>query len=58
MDVLPANADNVHYVFYDFGTTQNKRYSDTAKTLVRNLVCLHQFCATCEDMEEGIDCER
>ena len=31
-DVLPANADNLPYVFYDFETTQNKRYSDTAKS--------------------------
>ena len=30
-DITPANADNVLYVFYDFETTQNKRYSDTAK---------------------------
>jgi hypothetical protein len=30
-DVLPNNADSELYVFYDFETTQNKRYSDTAK---------------------------
>jgi hypothetical protein len=30
-DVLPANADNVLYIFYDFETTENMMYSDTAK---------------------------
>jgi hypothetical protein len=37
-DVLPGNAVKVLYVFYDFETTQNKRYSDTAKFHVPNLV--------------------
>ena len=56
--VLPANADNILYVFYNFETTQNKRYSDTAKAHVPNLMCEQQFCAMCEDMEDGVDCER
>jgi len=30
-DVLSANADKVLYVFYDFETTQNTRYTDKAK---------------------------
>ena len=30
-DVMLPNADNELYVFYDFGTTQNEWYSDTAK---------------------------
>jgi len=30
-DVLPAKANNVLYVFYDFETKQNRTYSDTAK---------------------------
>jgi hypothetical protein len=42
-DVLPANANNVLYVFYDFETTQNKSYSDTAKEHVPNLVCGNSF---------------
>jgi len=57
--VLPANADNVLYVFYDFETTQNKTYSDMAKAKLPNLVCVQQFCARCELMEEvSKDCER
>ena len=39
-DVLPPKTSNVLYVFCDFETTQNKRYSDTAKALVHNLVCV------------------
>ena len=39
-DVLPAKADKVLYVFYDFESTQSKRYSDTAKSLVPNPVCM------------------
>jgi hypothetical protein len=58
-DVLPANADNVLYIFYDFETTQNKSYSDTAKEHVPNLVCVQQFCARCERIDDcGIDCDR
>ena len=47
-DVLPANANNVLYIFYDFETTQNKTHSDTAKEHVPNLVCVQQFCARCD----------
>ena len=54
-DVLPANTDKVLNVFYDFETTQNKRYSDTAKAHVPKLVCVQQFCARCEDVEGDID---
>jgi hypothetical protein len=42
-DVLPANANSELYVFYDFETTQCKRYSDTAKAHVPNLVCVKQI---------------
>jgi hypothetical protein len=56
-EVLPANAEKVLYVFYDFEATQNKRYSDNAKAHVPNLVCVQQFCARFKDMEDGsIDC--
>ena len=55
---LPVNADKVQYVFYDFETTQNKRYSDTAKAHVHIFVCVQQFLARCEDVEGDIDCER
>ena len=54
-DVLPANAEMVLYVFYDFETTQNKSYSDTAKAHLPNLVCVQQFCTSCEDVEGDID---
>jgi hypothetical protein len=56
---MPANADNVLYIFYDFETTQNKTYSDTAKGHVSNLVCVQQFCARCEEIEDySVDCDR
>jgi len=51
-DVLPASTNKVPYVFYDFATTQNMRYSDTAKEHVPNLVCVQQFCARCEETED------
>jgi hypothetical protein len=58
-DVLPANADNLLYIYYDFQTTQNKTYSDTAKEHVPNLVCVQQFCARCEEINDCyIDCDR
>ena len=58
-DVLPANADNVLYVFYDFETTQNKTYSDTAKEHVPNFVCVQQFCTRWQIMDDvSRHCER
>ena len=56
--LLTANADKVLYVFYDFETTQNKRYSDKAKGHLPNLVCVQQYCARCEEVEGDIECER
>jgi len=56
-DVLPANLDKDIYVFYDFETTLIERYSETAKALVPNLVCVQQFCERCEEVEGDIDCE-
>ena len=53
-NVLPAG-EGVLYVFYDFETTQNTRYSETAKEHVPNMVCIQQFCSRCEDVD---DCER
>ena len=50
-NVLPAG-DEVQYVFYDFGSTQNARYSDRTTLNVPNLVCLQQFCSRCEDVED------
>ena len=57
-EVLPANADKVPYVFYDFETTQIMRYSDKAKVKVLNLVRVQLFCAGCEDVEDDVDCVR
>ena len=37
--VLPPS-EGVLYVFYNFETTQNTRYSDTGKVHVHNLVCI------------------
>jgi len=42
-DVLPDASDKVLYVFYDFETTQNTKYSDKATLHVPDLVCVQQF---------------
>jgi len=42
----------VQYVFYDFETTRNTRYTDEANLHVPNLVCVQQFCSRCEDDQE------
>jgi hypothetical protein len=55
-NVLPSD-DGVLYVFYDFETTQNSRFSDKATLHVRNLVCLQKFCSRCEGVTDtNIDC--
>ena len=57
-NVLPPS-DGVLYVFYDFETTQNTQYSETAKVHVPNLVCIQHFCLRCEDVDDSErDCER
>jgi hypothetical protein len=43
-NVLPSG-DGVLFVFYDFETTQDTQYSNTAWLLVPDLVCLEQFCS-------------
>jgi len=48
---LPTD-DRVLYVFYDFGTIQNKRFSETATLHIPNLVCLQQFCSKCDNVED------
>jgi hypothetical protein len=50
-NVLPSS-DGVLCVFYDFGTTQNTPYSDTAKLHFPNLVCIQQFCSRCESSND------
>ena len=58
-DVLPANAGNVLYIFYDFQTSQNKTYYDIKKEHVPNLACEQMFCARCEEIDDCInDCDR
>ena len=54
-DVLPDASNKVLYVFSDFETTQNTRYSDKATLYIPDLVCFQQFCSQCEDAE---DCEK
>ena len=54
-----VQSDNVLFVCYDFETTQDTKFSDTATVHLPNLVCLQQFCSLCEtryDIDE--DCER
>ncbi len=51
-NVLPTR-NGLLYVFYDFETTQNTRYSDTNKVHVPNLVCIHQFCTRCECVDDS-----
>jgi hypothetical protein len=53
-DELPPS-DGVLYVFYNFETTQNTRYSHDATLHVPNLVCMQQFCSQCEVVEAD-DC--
>jgi hypothetical protein len=55
---MPRN-DNVLFVFYDFETTQDTKFSENATEHVPNLVCVQQFCSICE-MQDDIetDCER
>jgi len=50
-NVLPAG-DRVLYVFYDFETTQNTRYSETDTLHIPNLICLQQYCSKWEDVED------
>jgi len=42
-DVLPANSNNILYVFYYLETTQIKRYYYTAKEHLPNLVCVRDM---------------
>ena len=57
-NTLP-NSDDVLFVFCDFETTQDTKFTDSATVLVPNLVCLQQFCAQCETKSDiDIDCTR
>jgi len=52
-DVLSNEGYKLLYVFYDFETTQNTRYSDNATLQLPDLVCVQQFRSHCEDKEDG-----
>jgi hypothetical protein len=55
---LPRSSD-VLFVFYDFETTQDTKFSDDATEHVPILVCLQQFCSVCETIEDiDTDCKR
>jgi hypothetical protein len=50
--------DKVLFVFYDFETTQDTRFSDTATQHVPILVCVQQFYSKCETVDVKEDCIR
>ena len=52
---LPRS-DDVLFVFYDFETTQNKKFSFKANVHIPMFVCLQQFCTACE-MQDDIEVE-
>ena len=52
-------SDMALFVFYDFETTQDTKYSDSAIVHVQNLVSLEQFCSRCDNIQDiNIDCEQ
>jgi len=57
-DALPSDGERVLYVYYDFDSTQNKRYSDKATIHVHNLVGVQLFCSQCEGVEHCGHCVR
>ncbi len=50
-NVFPPG-DKVLYVFYNFETTLNTRYSDIATVHVPNVVCMQQVCSRYESSED------
>jgi len=55
---LPRS-DDVLYVFYDFETTKDTKFSENATQHIPILLCIQQCCSICE-MQEDIEtgCER
>jgi hypothetical protein len=52
-------SDDVLFVFYDFETSQNTKFNDSATLHVPILVCLQQFCTACEKQDDVYeDCSR
>jgi hypothetical protein len=55
---LPRS-DKVLFVFYDFETTQETKFSENATEHIPNLDCVQKFCSVCEMQDDiDIDCER
>ena len=55
---LPKS-DNVLFVFYDFESTEDTKFLDSATEHIPNLFCLQQFCSRCEMQPDiTVDCER
>ena len=53
------HSDDVLFVFYDFETTQDTKFSETANKRIPILACVQHFCSVCEmqgDIE--MDCAR
>jgi desulfoferrodoxin (superoxide reductase-like protein) len=48
---LPRS-DDVLFVFYDFETTQDTKFSENATQHIPILVCIQQFCSICEMQED------
>jgi hypothetical protein len=54
-----TRSDDQLFVFYDFETTQETKFTETATLHVSNLVCLQQFCTQCEKQQDiDVDCLR
>jgi len=41
-------SDNVLFVFYDFETTQDTKFSENANEHIPILDCIQHFCSACE----------
>jgi hypothetical protein len=55
---LPHSDDNF-FVLYDIETTQDTKFSGKSNVHILILVCLQQFCTTCEMQDDiDVDCER
>jgi hypothetical protein len=55
---LPRS-DDVLFVFYDFVTTQDTKFSENANEHIPILACAQQFCAACEMQDDiEMDCDR
>jgi hypothetical protein len=55
---LPRS-DNVLFVFYNFETMQDTKFSENATEHIPILVCVQQICSVCEMQDDiEMDCER